>query len=282
MVIAFLVVRKRFSGKEVLDFTSNLGGAVPGTILGIGFILAFNTSPWFWSPSSSCYLALAFVPDRAWRSRHASRLVAFAAGHGYWASLTCTALPAYRATERLLSAGRHLHRAGPLSLADAAGRRGLAWMLIGMGVYLCCLQPGRVRCAPIAQLSMATPARLLDQRRLPVLRLHQGVLPDSRPADGDRLCVLVLAGYLQCGVDRHRDHALSLTVILLGLDRRHVLHGQAAGPGRHTLHHHGCLRRAQPAGLGARRRRLAAADRPVHRRGIEPSWAATRSTPSAR
>jgi iron(III) transport system permease protein len=43
MVIAFLVVRKRFSGKEALDFTSNLGGAVPGTILGMGFVLAFNT-----------------------------------------------------------------------------------------------------------------------------------------------------------------------------------------------------------------------------------------------
>lgn len=42
MVIAWLVVRKRFSGKEALDFTSNLGGAVPGTILGIGFIMAFN------------------------------------------------------------------------------------------------------------------------------------------------------------------------------------------------------------------------------------------------
>lgn len=45
MVIAFLVVRKTFSGKEVLDFGSNLGGAVPGTILGIGFVLAFSTPP---------------------------------------------------------------------------------------------------------------------------------------------------------------------------------------------------------------------------------------------
>lgn len=42
MVIAWLVVRKNFSGKEVLDFSSNLGGAIPGTILGIGFILVFN------------------------------------------------------------------------------------------------------------------------------------------------------------------------------------------------------------------------------------------------
>ena len=45
MVIAFLVVRKNFAGKEIVDFTSNLGGAVPGTILGIGFVLAFSTSP---------------------------------------------------------------------------------------------------------------------------------------------------------------------------------------------------------------------------------------------
>lgn len=45
MVIAFLVVRKAFTGKNVLDFGSNLGGAVPGTILGIGFVLAFSTPP---------------------------------------------------------------------------------------------------------------------------------------------------------------------------------------------------------------------------------------------
>lgn len=45
MVIAWLVVRKNFSGKEALDFSSNLGGAIPGTILGIGFILAFNKPP---------------------------------------------------------------------------------------------------------------------------------------------------------------------------------------------------------------------------------------------
>jgi iron(III) transport system permease protein len=45
MIIAWLVVRKHFTGKDVLDFTSNLGGAVPGTILGIGFILAFNKPP---------------------------------------------------------------------------------------------------------------------------------------------------------------------------------------------------------------------------------------------
>ncbi len=45
LVIAFLVVRKTFSGKEALDFASNLGGAVPGTILGIGYIIAFIQAP---------------------------------------------------------------------------------------------------------------------------------------------------------------------------------------------------------------------------------------------
>ncbi|MBI3740671.1 MAG: ABC transporter permease subunit [Chloroflexi bacterium] len=45
MVIAFLVVRKKFSGKASLDFFSTLGGAVPGTILGIGYIIAFIQAP---------------------------------------------------------------------------------------------------------------------------------------------------------------------------------------------------------------------------------------------
>jgi iron(III) transport system permease protein len=45
MIVAWLVVRKKFTGKDELDFSSNLGGAVPGTILGIGFILAFNKPP---------------------------------------------------------------------------------------------------------------------------------------------------------------------------------------------------------------------------------------------
>ena len=45
MVIAYLVVRKTFTGKEALDFASNLGGAVPGTILGIGYIIAFIQAP---------------------------------------------------------------------------------------------------------------------------------------------------------------------------------------------------------------------------------------------
>ncbi len=42
MVIAFLVVRKKFMGRGALDFATMLGIAVPGTILGIGYLLVFN------------------------------------------------------------------------------------------------------------------------------------------------------------------------------------------------------------------------------------------------
>ena len=42
MLIAFLVVRRQFMGRNLVDFTSVLGLAVPGTVVGIGFILAFN------------------------------------------------------------------------------------------------------------------------------------------------------------------------------------------------------------------------------------------------
>ncbi len=58
MIIAFLVVRKTFSGKEALDFASNLGGAVPGTILGIGYIIAFIQAPLI--VVFVIYLALAY------------------------------------------------------------------------------------------------------------------------------------------------------------------------------------------------------------------------------
>jgi iron(III) transport system permease protein len=46
MIIAFMVVRRTFVGKQTLDFVSNLGGAVPGTILGIGYIIVFIQAPW--------------------------------------------------------------------------------------------------------------------------------------------------------------------------------------------------------------------------------------------
>jgi iron(III) transport system permease protein len=45
MVIAFLVVRKRFLGRRLMEASSMLSFAVPGTVIGIGYILAFNKPP---------------------------------------------------------------------------------------------------------------------------------------------------------------------------------------------------------------------------------------------
>ena len=43
VVVAFLVIRGRFRGRGALDFGTMLGVAVPGTVFGIGYLLAFNT-----------------------------------------------------------------------------------------------------------------------------------------------------------------------------------------------------------------------------------------------
>lgn len=45
MIIAFLIVRKEFLGKGVMEFTSMMSYGVPGTVVGIGYILAFNEKP---------------------------------------------------------------------------------------------------------------------------------------------------------------------------------------------------------------------------------------------
>lgn len=43
ILLAYIVVRKGLPGSDALDFSAMLGIAVPGTIIGIGYILAFNT-----------------------------------------------------------------------------------------------------------------------------------------------------------------------------------------------------------------------------------------------
>lgn len=45
MIIAYFIVRKRFIGKGFIEFSSLLAMAVPGTVLGIGYVSAFNSKP---------------------------------------------------------------------------------------------------------------------------------------------------------------------------------------------------------------------------------------------
>lgn len=60
MLIAFLVVRKRFVGKGLLEFSSMMTFALPGTVVGIGYILAFNTPPLVLT-GTALIIGLAFV-----------------------------------------------------------------------------------------------------------------------------------------------------------------------------------------------------------------------------
>lgn len=43
MFIAYIITRKKFPGKHGIEFASMLTFAVPGTVVGIGYIIAFNT-----------------------------------------------------------------------------------------------------------------------------------------------------------------------------------------------------------------------------------------------
>ncbi len=85
MVIAFLVVRRTFAGKQALDFVSNLGGSVPGTILGIGYIIAFIQAP-MWAVII-CYALLGMVLfariTNKWWLSVVLLLVASYAGYAY-------------------------------------------------------------------------------------------------------------------------------------------------------------------------------------------------------
>lgn len=59
-VIAYLVGRLEFPGRSVLEFTSMLSFAVPGTVMGIGYVLAFNHGPLHLT-GTELIIILAFV-----------------------------------------------------------------------------------------------------------------------------------------------------------------------------------------------------------------------------
>lgn len=45
LVIAYVISRYQFFGKNVFEFVSMLSFAIPGTIIGIGYVMSFNTAP---------------------------------------------------------------------------------------------------------------------------------------------------------------------------------------------------------------------------------------------
>jgi iron(III) transport system permease protein len=44
MIIAFLIVRKKFFGKSFIEFTTIMALAIPGTIIGLGYVISYNKS----------------------------------------------------------------------------------------------------------------------------------------------------------------------------------------------------------------------------------------------
>jgi iron(III) transport system permease protein len=60
ILLAYLVVRHRFPGRGALEFTSMLSFAIPGTVIGIGYVMAFNQSP-FMLTGTATILVISFV-----------------------------------------------------------------------------------------------------------------------------------------------------------------------------------------------------------------------------
>ena len=60
MITAFLIVRKEFFGKRLLEASSLFPFALPGTTIGIGYVLAFNDEPLLLTGTASI-IVLAFV-----------------------------------------------------------------------------------------------------------------------------------------------------------------------------------------------------------------------------
>jgi iron(III) transport system permease protein len=166
MVVAYLVVRKTFSGKEMLDFTSNLGGAVPGTILGIGFILAFIRGPGLLFVPVFLFLAFYLTGiEREFRSpRWGMRLGMLAAGCGLGGYLALYGQQSVAAANYLV----YWLGWGYLALALLtawplwrAGHRGLALapVIMGLVLFVWVFSPDWM--APLARTG-----RSLDNRQL--------------------------------------------------------------------------------------------------------------------
>jgi iron(III) transport system permease protein len=211
MIIAFLVVRKRFSGKDVLDFGSNLGGAVPGTILGIGFVLAFSTPPMV--VVVALYILLALFLARSTFVDRREQLIVLALG-------TTIGL-AFSFLEDILGDLGLYYALGGACLAigvlvltarkDKSRQSG--WLLVGQGAYLLAHDLITYVTAPIANFSRSLP-RGFWSNAIFQLSEHIQVFFQLEPA----LLAIVLI-FLAVLVLRHEKGRwrLALAIVLLAV-----------------------------------------------------------------
>jgi iron(III) transport system permease protein len=60
LLIAYLVSRYQFLGKGPFEFTSMLSFAIPGTVVGIGYVMSFNTAPLLFT-GTAAILIICFI-----------------------------------------------------------------------------------------------------------------------------------------------------------------------------------------------------------------------------
>ena len=60
LVTAYLLVRQQFAGKQAFEFGTMLSFAIPGTVIGVAYILAFNVPP-FELTGTGVILVLSFI-----------------------------------------------------------------------------------------------------------------------------------------------------------------------------------------------------------------------------
>ncbi|GLI55107.1 iron(III) ABC transporter permease [Propionigenium maris DSM 9537] len=60
MIIAFLIVRKRFVGRSFIEFTTMMAIAIPGTIVGLGYVITYNKKPLVLT-GTAIILVIAFI-----------------------------------------------------------------------------------------------------------------------------------------------------------------------------------------------------------------------------
>jgi iron(III) transport system permease protein len=197
MVVAFMVIRKRFSGKEALDFFSNLGGAVPGTILGIGYIIAFIQPPW-WS-LLLVYAALALYLSSISASTTSGRMLMIAAGTGLGYGLA--ALPGWSDQAGWLAYNTWRYFLAAVLIVTA----GLAWWGTA-GKYR--------RTAPVALLAMALFLVIYNLAGL----LLQEIVTWGRTLPGTQWPKMISSLSDQLGVFFQPTHTLlGLTYITIGI-----------------------------------------------------------------
>lgn len=206
MVIAWLVVRKRFSGKEALDFTSNLGGAVPGTILGIGFVMAFNKASFGLAAAVYALLALFYIQVVGKNKRERLLILLFATGLGIALTLLDTRSIYY------IIGGLYLLLAAVFLLK----KKGLPRVIVAaaIGIYVMANNWAVVITSPIANLSRSMERGFWSNA---IFQFSDHIKVLIQPPPSILAIFLVFAGILLVMGEGSRTWRLTLGVIALAI-----------------------------------------------------------------